>query len=211
MSLTNEIESVLALLPQAALAEDAVKYRFNMMHGVMGFGSRNYAGERNWLIIDNENGRSMVLTGNLYLQFCLEMSVFWWDSEAEKFAKGAKTTWTGTQEEAIAAQEAIILKFFDICEAEDDVTRRLMGKPTHQEEKTRKKELQDRKQVIENRINELDTEHERLFQRKEDELSDPSADWKKTYRSLSTVEKELSALENELFQIERELGFGFGE
>lgn len=211
MSLKNEIESVLAFFPQEMIAEDAKKHRFTIIHDGMGFASRSYAGERNWLITDNQDGRSMVLTGNLYLQFCLEMSVFWWGSEAEKFCKGKKTTWEGTEEEAMIAQDAIILKVFDMCEAEDDATRRLMGKPTHQEERTRKKKLQDRKQVIENRINELDATHEKLWQRKEKELLDATADWKKTYIQLAKIEKELTTLETELFQIERELGFGFGE
>ena len=206
--LGQAIETVLSLMPQEALVEDAKKHRFNMIHGAMGFASRDYAGERNWLVIDNENGRSMVLTGILYHQFNLEMSVFWWDSEAEKLGicKGKKTTWEGTEEEAMIAQNAIILKFFEVCEEEDNVMRRLEGKPTHQEERTRKKTLKERKEAIEKRIDELDAKHERLFQRKEDELSDPSADWKRTYVQLAETEKELATLEEEHWQIERELG-----
>ena len=204
--LGQAIETVLSLLPQTTLVEDAKKHRFNMIHGAMGFASRDYAGERNWLIIDNENGRSMVLTGIFYHQFNLEMSVFWWDSEAEKFASGAKTAWTGTQEEALVAQDEIILKFFAACEEEDNVMRRLQGMPTHEEERTRKKALKERKEAIEKRINELDATHEKLWQRKEEELSDPSANWKRTYVQLAETEKELATLEEELFQIERELG-----
>ncbi|MCX7385026.1 MAG: hypothetical protein NTX48_00055 [Planctomycetales bacterium] len=76
-----------------------------MINGGMGFASRDYAGERNWLIIDNDqNGRAMVLTGALYAQFEAQM--------------GAKTAWTGTPEEVLVAQDEIILKFFAACEEE---------------------------------------------------------------------------------------------
>lgn len=202
--LAQTIQTVLSLLPQEALD---TKNRFTMINGGMGFASRDYAGERNWLIIDNDqNGRAMVLTGALYDQFESEMSVFWWNSEAEKFARGAKTAWTGTQEEALAAQDAIILKFFAACEEEDNILRKMQGKPTIEEERTNKKALKERKEAIEKRINELDATYEKLWQKKEDELLDATADWKKTYVQLAETEKEIETLEAKHWQIERELG-----
>lgn len=204
--LGQAIETVLSLLPQKTLVEDAKTNRFTMIKNAMGFASRDYTGERNWLIIDNENGRSMVLTGILYHQFNLEMSLFWWDTNGEPMTTGKKMAFKGTPEEALIAHNSVVLKFFAMCEEEDNVLRRLQGKPTHQEERARKKELQDRKEAIEKRINELDVEHEKIWQRKEDELLKPEADWKRTYVQLAKIEKELKALEDEHWQIERELG-----
>ena len=126
-------------------------------------------------------------------------------------ATGKKMAFKGTPEEALIAHSNVILKFFEMCEEEDNLVRRLQGKPTHQEERTRRKELLDRKETIENRIIELDAEHERLFQKKEDELLITTSDWKKTYRLLTEVEKELHTLEDELWQIQRTLAFDFGE
>lgn len=204
--LGQAIETVLALLPQKTLVEDAKTNRFTMIKNGMGFASRDYAGERNWLVIDNEDGRSMVLTGILYHQFNLEMSLFWWDTNGEPMATGKKMAFKGTPEEALIAHNAVILKFFAMCEEEDNIMRKLQGMPTHQEERERKKELQDRKQVIENRINELDATHEKLWQQKEDELLDNTANWKRKYVQLAETEKEIETLETERWQIEQELG-----
>lgn len=209
--LGEAIKTVLSLMPQETLLEDAKTNRFTMIKNGMGFASRDYAGERNWLIIDNQSGKSMVLTGAIYHQFNLEMSVFGWDTNGEPMATGKKMAFKGTPEEALIAHSNVILKFFEMCEEEDNLVRRLQGKPTHQEERTRRKELLDRKETIENRIIELDAEHERLFQKKEDELLITTSDWKKTYRLLTEVEKELHTLEDELWQIQRTLAFDFGE
>lgn len=209
--LGEAIKTVLSLMPQETLLEDAKTNRFTMIKNGMGFASRDYAGERNWLIIDNQSGRSMVLTGAIYHQFNLEMSVFGWDTNGEPMSAGKKMAFKGTPEEALIAHSNVILKFFEMCEEEDNVMRRLQGKPTHQEERTRKKALQDRKQVIENRINNLDAEHERLFRKKEDELLITTSDWRKTYHLLTEVEKELNALEGEMFRIEGSLAFDFGD
>lgn len=209
--LGQAIETVLSLLPQKTLVEDAKTNRFTMIKNGMGFASRDYAGERNWLIIDNENGRSMVLTGILYHQFNLEMSLFWLDTNGEQMTTGKKMAFKGTPEEALIAHNNVILKFFEMCEEEDNIMRRLQGKPTHQEERARKKKLQDRKEAIEKRINELDAEHEKLFQKREDEYFGPIAEWKKTYLLMDKVEKELHTLETELWQIEGSLAFDFND
>lgn len=205
--LGHAIETVLSLIPQERLVEDAKKYRFTMIKNGMGFASRDYTGERNWLIIDNQDGRSMVLTGTLYHRFNLEMSVFWWDTDGEKLATGKKMAFKGTEEEALIAHDNIILKFFAICEEEDDVMRRLEGKPTHAEERARKKELRDRVGIIEKRIVELDAEHEKLYQQldKELDIAGINEQRRKTYSSLIKIEKELETLEWELWGIHSEL------
>ena len=132
MSLTNEIESVLALFPQKMIAEDAKNNKFTMIKNGMGLASRDYAGERNWLIVDNQSGKAMVLTGKLYHQFNLEMSLFWLDTNGERMTAGKKMAFRGTEEEAVVAHDNVIFKFFALCEEKDTITRRLQERPTHE-------------------------------------------------------------------------------
>lgn len=122
MRLSQAIERVLALLPQKKLAEDAKSNKFTMIKNGMRLASRDYVGKRNWLIIDNQSGRSMVLTGALYHQFNLEMSRFWLDTNGERMAPGKKRAFRGTEEEAVVAHDNMIFKFFRMCEEENKTT-----------------------------------------------------------------------------------------
>lgn len=131
MSNEQAIKTVLALMPQETV-EDAKKHRFTMIKNAMGFVSRDYAGERNWLIVDNQSGKAMVLTGALYHQFNLEMSLFWRDTNGEKMTLGKKMAFRGTEEEAIVAHDNVILKFFKMCEEEDNALRGLQGQSMHE-------------------------------------------------------------------------------
>lgn len=132
MRLSQAIETVLALLPQKTLAEDAKNNKFTMIKNGMGFVSRDYVGERNWLIVDNQSGKAMVLTGALYHQFNLEMSLFWLDTNGEPMATGKKMAFGGTEEEAVVAHDNVILKFFKMCEEEDNALRGLQGQSVHE-------------------------------------------------------------------------------
>lgn len=120
MNLKKDIETVLARLPQETLAEDAKNNKFTMIKSAMVLASRDYAGKRNWLIIENQTGRSMVLTGTLYDQFNLEMMFFWFDTNGERIKLGKEMAFRGTREQAVVAHDNVIFKFFKLFEEQNN-------------------------------------------------------------------------------------------
>ena len=150
--LNHEIETVVALCGGI----DNSPHKYMLIKDGMGFASRNYNGQRNMLIIDKENGQSIVLTGNMLKKFNLEMSIFGWDENGNVRDPHHEIKFKGTTEEADTLCNEIIARYFDLCIKEEDEIRVLQGKPTIQEERIMKKNLEERNAVLKSAMTAID-------------------------------------------------------
>jgi hypothetical protein len=210
MSLNQEIETVIALCGGI----DDSPHKYMLIKDGMGFASRNYTGQRNLLVIDKENGQSIVLTGNMLKKFNIEMSIFGWDQNGNVRDPNHEITFKGTAEEANVLQNEIIERYFNAIIQEEDEIRIMQGKPTIKEQQMAKKALQERNTVlksamtaIDDKINnlqkELDDSFERYFNHETNAL-----DWKsqqKIIKSIHDLCDEHDVLRWEFEKNEREL------
>lgn len=163
MSLSQEIETVLALCGKI----DDSPHRYMLIKDGMGFASRNYIGQRNLLIIDKQDGQSIVLTGNMLKKFNIEMSVFGWDENGNIRNPDHGITFKGTAEEADIVQNEIIERYFNAIIQEEDEIRTMQGKPTIKEEQIAKTNLQQRNALLQSQMTEIDEKIKKL----DDELN----------------------------------------
>jgi hypothetical protein len=161
--MNNELGHVIDTVVALCGGIDDSPHKYMIIKDGMGFASRSFYGERNMLIIEKSTGNSIVLTGNMLKKFNLEMSIFGWDENGNPQDPAKPIKFKGTSEEADILHNEIIAKYFDLFIKEEDEIRVLQGKPTIQEEREIKKNLQERNEVlqsqmivIDNKIKELD-------------------------------------------------------
>jgi len=152
MSLNHEIDTVIALCGGI----DDSPHKYMLIKDGMGFASRNFCGQRNMLIIDKTDGSSIVLTDRMLQKFNLEMSVFGWDENGNVRNPRLEIKFKGTTEEADTLCNEIIAKYFDLCIKEEDEIRVLQGKPTIQQAREIKKNLQERNEVLQSSMKIID-------------------------------------------------------
>jgi len=150
--LSHEIETVVALCGGI----DDSPHKYMLIKDGMGFASRNYTGQRNMLIIDKTDGSSIVLTGNMLKKFNIEMSIFGWDENGNVRDPKLEIKFKGTSEEADVLCNEIIAKYFDLCIKEEDEIRIMQGKPTIQQMREIKKNLQERNEVLQSQMTAID-------------------------------------------------------
>jgi hypothetical protein len=152
----------------------------------------------------------------MHKKFNLEMSIFGWDENGNVRDTKLEIKFTGTPEEADILQNEIIAKYFDLSIKEEDEIRVLQGKPTIQEERIMKKNLEERNavlqslmKIIDDKIANLDKELEDNFERdfKNGTASQNYGSQLKIVKSIHDLCDEHDVLRWEFEKNERELWY----
>ena len=202
--LGHAIESVLALCGGI----DTSPHKYMMIKDGMGFASRSFYGERNMLIIEKSTGSSIVLTGRMLQKFNLEMSIFGWDENGNVRDPRLEIKFKGTTEEANTLHDEIIAKYFDLFIKEEDEIRVLQGKPTIQEERIMKKNLEERNGILKEKMSQIDQKIKELEAEIDNLFENPSLNWKvqqKIMKSIHDLCDEHDVLRWEYEKNERDL------